>query len=318
MLGYILRRVLYAVPIAIGVTLFVFSLVHLAPGDPLSAVVSPETPPEVVERLKADYGFDKPLAVQYLAWLRRAVTGDLGVSTATGRSVLGELGPAVANTASLAIAAAVVGFSIGSLLGGLAGTFSGTWIDRLATVVSVVGFSIPYYWLGIVLVIVFAVELNVLPAFGMGPDRSAGETWGWAQARHMVLPVVALSVVPIGVVARTVRTCVTETLAMDFVQALRARGLPERRVMLHVTANIAPIVLSVMGLQLGYLLGGSILVETIFAWPGTGFVLNDAIFRRDVPVLQGTILVLSLFFVALNLVVDVLQAAIDPRMKRTS
>ena len=316
MLRYVLKRILYAAPISIGVSIFVFSLVHLAPGDPLSAVVSPDTPAELVERLKADYGFDRPLPYQYVAWLSRAVRGDLGISTATGRSVSRELGPAVANTCILAVGAALVGFTIGSLLGGLAGWFSGSWIDKIATVASVVGFSIPYYWLAIVLVIAFSVEFRLLPAFGMGPSLPPGALWGWAQFQHMVLPVAALSVVPIGVVSRTVRSCMVDTLKQEFVQALRARGLGEWRVLRHVIANISPIVLSVMGLQLGYLLGGSILVETIFAWPGTGFVLNDAIFRRDIPVLQGVILVLSLFFVALNLVVDVLQAVIDPRMRR--
>jgi peptide/nickel transport system permease protein len=256
------------------------------------------------------------LAYQYLSWLGRALRGDLGVSTATGRSVTGELGPAIVNTFVLACGAAFLGFSIGAALGSLAGYFSRTWIDRTATIASVIGLSIPYYWLGIVLVIVFAVELNVLPALGVGPQVGPGEIWGWAQFRHLILPVVALSVVPIGVVSRTVRASVVDTLRLDFVQALRARGLSEGRVARHVAANVAPIVLSVMGLQLGYLLGGSILVETIFAWPGTGFLLNDAIFHRDIPMLQGTILVLSLFFVALNLVIDVIQTMIDPRMRR--
>lgn len=316
MIAYIAHRILYVLPIALGVTLFVFSLVHLAPGDPLSAVVAPDTPREVVERLKADYGFDRPLPVQYLKWLGRAASGDLGLSTATGRPVGKEIAGAVANTFVLAIGAAMLGFVLGCLFGGVAGYFAGTALDKVAMLLALIGLSIPYYWLGIVLVIIFAVELNLLPAMGMGPAVSEGGIWGWAQLRHMILPVIALSVVPLGIVSRTIRACVAEVLSQEFVQALRARGLGEARVLRHVIKNVAPVALAVIGLQLGYLLGGSILVETVFSWPGTGFLLNDAIFRRDIPLLQGTILVLAMFFVVLNLVVDVLQSALDPRIRR--
>ena len=167
-----------------------------------------------------------------------------------------------------------------------------------------------------VLVIIFGVELNWLPATGMGPGGSGGWAWDWAHMRHLVLPAVTLSVIPCGIITRTVRAIVAEVLSQEFVQALRAKGLLNGRTMLHVIKNVAPTVLAVMGLQLGYLLGGSILVETVFNWPGTGFLLNDAIFRRDIPMLQGTILVLAMFFVALNLIVDILQTLIDPRMRR--
>ena len=317
MFGYALRRLLYVVPISLGVTILVFALVHLAPGDPLNAVVAPDAPASVVAKLKADYGFDKPLPVQYAQWLGRAVRGDLGLSVVNSRPVLDQLIIAVPNTLILAVAATLIGFTLGAILGGLAGYFQGTWIDKFATGFGVAGVSVPHYWLGMVLVIIFGVELNWLPATGMGPGGSAGWEWDWEHVRYLILPAVTLSVIPCGIITRTVRAIVAEVLSQEFVQALRAKGLLNGRTMLHVVKNVAPTVLAVMGLQLGYLLGGSILVETVFNWPGTGFLLNDAIFRRDIPMLQGTILVLAMFFVALNLIVDILQTLIDPRMRRT-
>jgi peptide/nickel transport system permease protein len=315
--GYALRRLLYVVPISLGVTILVFALVHLAPGDPLNAVVAPDAPASVVAKLKADYGFDKPLPVQYAQWLGRAVRGDLGLSVVNSRPVLDQLIIAVPNTLILAVAATLIGFTLGAVLGGLAGYFQGTWIDKFATGFGVAGVSVPHYWLGMVLVIIFGVELNLLPATGMGPGGSSAWEWDWEHMRYLILPAVTLSVIPCGIITRTVRAIVAEVLSQEFVQALRAKGLLNGRTMLHVVKNVAPTVLAVMGLQLGYLLGGSILVETVFNWPGTGFLLNDAIFRRDIPMLQGTILVLAMFFVALNLIVDILQTLIDPRMRRT-
>ena len=316
MFGYILRRVAYAVPIAIGVSIIVFSLVHLSPGDPINAVIAGDAPAEVAQRLKEAYGFDKPLPVQYGKWLLRAIGGDLGVSVATGRAVAGEIISAAINTILLAFCAGLLGFSIGAVLGGIAGYNQGSWIDKLATTMAITGVSVPHYWLGMVLVIIFAVELNMLPAMGMGPGGSRDWAWDAAHMRHLVLPMVTLSVIPMGIVTRTIRATVAEVLSNEFVQALRAKGLMERQVLQHIVKNAGPTCLAVMGLQFGYLLGGSILVETVFSWPGTGFLLNDAIFRRDIPVLQGVILILAMFFVLLNLLVDIAQTAIDPRMRR--
>jgi peptide/nickel transport system permease protein len=317
MLLYLIRRLIYTIPIALGVTLVVFSLVHLAPGDPISAIAPADAPPEVVERLKHDYGYDKPLPVQYGIWLGRAAMGDLGASVATGERVAGQVMVAVSNTFMLAVAAALLGFSLGLTLGFIAGYAQGGALDRLATGVAITGISVPHYWLGMVLVIVFSVELGVLPAMGMGEGSSAEWAWDWSHMRSMVLPVITLSVIPLGIVTRTVRATVAEILSQEYVQALRAKGLTDRRVLVHVAKNAAPTVLAVLGLQFGYLLGGSILIETVFSWPGTGFLLNNAIFRRDIPVLQGTILVLAIFFVLLNMIVDLLQTAIDPRIKRS-
>lgn len=316
MISYLIRRLLYSVPIALGVSLMIFLLVHLAPGDPISAIAPADAPPEVVERLRADYGYDKPLPVQFALWLGRAVTGDLGNSVASGQPVAAEVMSAVGNTILLSLCAALVGFTLGAVLGFVAGYNQGRAMDKAATAIAVAGISVPHYWLGMVLVIVFSVQMNALPAVGMGPGGSTDWAWDWDHMRHLILPAITLAVIPIGIVMRTTRSAVAEVLNQEFVQALRAKGLSERHVLGHVVRNVAPTVLAVMGLQLGYLLGGSILIETVFSWPGTGFLLNTAIFRRDIPMLQGTILVLALFFVFLNVVVDLIQTAVDPRIKR--
>jgi peptide/nickel transport system permease protein len=313
---YLLRRVLYTIPIAIGVSIVCFALIHLAPGDPLSAVIPEGASPQVIAELKAAYGFDKPLPVQYLTWLSRVLVGDFGMSIMTRRPVISEVGPAVVNTMTLAVAAIIIGFFFGIVLGLIAGYTVGTYVDRGVTAVAVTGVSIPHYWLGMVLIVIFAVNLGVLPAMGMGAKGSTTFALDWESLRHLILPAVALSVIPAGIIARSVRGTVAEVRKQDFVQTLYAKGLPPHRVFVHVIKNAAPTVLAIMGLQLAQLLGGSILVETVFSWPGTGFLLNTAIFTRDLPILQGTILVLSMFFVIINLIVDLVQTAFDPRIKR--
>jgi peptide/nickel transport system permease protein len=313
MLAYALMRLVYVVPVALSVSVVCFLLVHLAPGDPLVAVLPPDASAQLQAEMRTIYGFDRPLPVQFAMWLWRALQGDLGSSIATGRPVIEEVSRAVGNTVMLAVLAAMIGFAIGLLCGFLAGYFRDTWVDRVVTTFAIAGVSMPHYWLGMVLVIVFSVQLGWLPAVGAGPG---GWAWDWEHIKHLILPAVTMSVIPMGIVTRTVRALVGDLLSQEFVLALRAKGLSELRVFAHVAKNAAPTAIAVMGLQLGYLLGGSILIETVFSWPGTGFLLNSAIFQRDLPLLQGTILVLALFFVFLNLLVDVLQAAIDPRIKR--
>ena len=313
MLTYISKRLVLVMPVVLAVALVCFLLVHIAPGDPLISVLPPDASAELAEQMKRAYGFDRPLPVQFGIWVWNALHGNLGTSIASGRSVAEEVGRAVGNTVMLAIFASLIGFVFGLLFGFLAGYFRDSWIDRVVTTIAITGVSMPHYWLGMVLVIVFSVQLGWLPAVGAGP---AGWAWDWEHVQHLILPAVTMSVIPMGIVTRTVRALVGDLLSHEFVVALRAKGLTRRRVFRHVAKNAAPTATAVMGLQLGYLLGGSILIETVFSWPGTGFLLNSAIFQRDLPLLQGTILVLALFFVFLNLIVDVLQAAIDPRIKR--
>lgn len=317
MLGYILRRILFAIPIAIGVSIVCFSLVYLAPGDPLQTVLPADATAETIAIVKHAYGFDRPIPVQYAIWLWHVLHGDFGRSIATQRPVTLEVFGSVANTAMLALFAVPLSFSVGFGMGALAGCFPGRIVDKIVTGTAVIGVSLPNYWLGLVLVILFAVEYMVLPASGMGQSGSAAFTlWHWSDAKFLVLPVLTLTMIPIGIIARTTRAAVAEVRNQDFVTTLRAMGLGEGAVIRHVLKNASPTVLAVMGLQFGYLMGGSILVETVFTWPGSGFLLNKAIINRDIPVLQGTILALSLVFVATNLVVDLLQAMLDPRIRR--
>ena len=316
MFAYLLRRIVYALPIMLGVAFVCFALVHLAPGDPLVSILPPDASVELQAQLRELYGFNRSLPEQFGLWVWRALHGDLGQSIASNRPVATEVLRAVGNTLRLAAVATLIGFVLGCFFGFVAGYFRGSWLDRLASIVSVLGVSVPHYWLGMVLVIVFSSQLMWLPAVGAGPGGSSDWAWDWAHLQFLILPALTMSVIPMGIVARTVRALVADILEQEFVVGLRAKGLRHWDVFHHIVKNSAPTALAVMGLQLGYLLGGSILVETVFSWPGTGFLLNSAIFQRDLPLLQGTILVLALFFVVLNLAVDVLQTVLDPRIAR--
>ena len=310
---FIVRRLLYAVPILLGVSVLVFALIHLAPGDVVDMLVPPEVPREVADLLRRRFALDQPLHIQYLAWLGRLLVGDLGISFFTNRPVADELFGALQNTLMLALPAALLGFTLGVALGALAAFNRGTWLDKLFASTAITGVSLPHYWVGIVLVSLFAVIFDALPAQGMGPP---GVPLSAEQIKPLILPVVTLSLIPMGVISRLVRANVLEILSHEFVGTLHAKGLLSRRVLYHVMKNAAPSALALMGLQFGYLLAGSILVETVFNWPGSGGLMNLAIFRRDIPVLSATILVLATIFVVINILVDVLQALIDPRMRR--
>ncbi len=316
MLGYSLRRIIYTIPVLLGVSLVCFALVHISPGDPLISILPADASVELQDRLRVLYGFDRSYPEQFLLWLGRALQGDLGTSIATGRPVTAEVINAVGNTLLLAAVATFVGFVLGCFFGFVAGYFSNSPMDKAASAAAVFGVSVPHYWLGMVLVIIFSAQLGWLPASGAGPGGSSQWKLDAEHISYLILPALTMSVIPMGIIARTVRALVAEILAQEFVIGLRARGLSEFGVFLHVVKNAAPTALAVMGVQLGYLLGGSILIETVFSWPGTGMLLNSAIFQRDLPLLQGTILVLALFFVVLNLLVDIMQSALDPRIKR--
>lgn len=317
MLSFLLRRLIYTMPIMLGVALVCFSLVHLAPGDPLMAILPPDASQDLRDRLMELYGFNRSYPEQFFSWVVRALQGDLGTSIASNRPVTDEVLKAVKNTLRLAVFATLIGFIFGSLFGFVAGYFQNSWIDKAASLTSVLGVSVPHYWLGMVFVIIFSSTLMWLPPSGAGPGGSADWVWNLEHMKHLILPAVTMSVIPMGIIARTVRALVADILAQEFIVGLRAKGLTNFGIFIHVVKNAAPTALAVMGLQLGYLLGGSILIETVFSWPGTGFLLNSAIFQRDLPLLQGTILVLAMFFVVLNMIVDIIQTLLDPRIARS-
>ena len=316
MLIYIAKRLMVALPTLLIVSMLVFGLQMLLPGDPVLAMAGEERDPETLARIREQLHLDDPVPVQYLRWLGGVVTGDLGTSLRTGEPVSQLIVQKLPVTIQLAVMSMIFAMLIGIPAGIIAAVRKGSVTDWLANFVALSGLSIPNFWLGIMLILLVSVNLGWLPSMGAGPGGSQDWQWDWAHMRHLVLPAVTLAVVPIGIVARTVRALAGDILSMDFVTALYAKGLSRGDVLRHVARNAAATALSVMGLQLGYLLGGSILIETVFNWPGSGFLLSNAIFQRDLPLLQGTILVLAMFFVGMNLIVDVAQAAIDPRVKR--
>jgi peptide/nickel transport system permease protein len=314
---YAARRLLMVIPIALGVTVICFGLLYLAPGDPIQSLLPPGASDADAAALRKLYGLDKPIPVQYAVWLGRALTGDLGTSIQTKMPVVAEVGRALTNTISIAVVAVILSFVVSLLLGLAAAYRIGGPIDRIATALAVLGISVPSFWLAMVLVIIFAVQLGWLPATGMGSGGSSDFNYfSWADLKYAVMPTAVMALTPLGIMMRTTRASIAEVLSQDFVQTLRAKGLREFAVIRHAVRNALSQILAMLGLQLGYLIGGSILIETVFTWPGTGFLLNKAILTRDVPLLQGTILVLAVVFVTINLIVDLLQNAIDPRIKR--
>lgn len=315
MFRYILRRIAAIVPILFGVSIVCFSFIHLAPGDAITALAGDNASPAILEQMRQAYGYDQPLPIQYFRWLGMVLTGNLGTSIMTGRSVLSEIGPAAAHTAILAAVAIATSLFIGISMGTIAAYTRQLWLDRLVTAVAVLGVSVPHYWVGIAMVAIFSVTLGLLPAMGMGPATSIAE-FGWNDAKFIILPALTLSLIPTAIISRTVRATLIEIQKSEFVQTLHSVGLRRRRIAFHVIRNAAPAILAVVGLQIAQLLGGSILIETVFSWPGTGYLLNTAIATRDMPLLQGTILVLALFFVLMNFLVDLVQPLADPRIVR--
>ncbi len=313
----LLRRAVLVLPIALGVSIVCFALVYIAPGDPLQTIMPPDATAATIDAIKHAYGLDKPIVVQYFVWLWRVLHGQLGTSISTNRPVALEVSEALANTLRLVALAMPTALLIGYAMGVAAARYPGRALDRVVTGAAVLGVSLPNFWVGVVLVILFAVQWSMLPATGMGP-LGAGflGVFAWADLRFMILPSISLALIPMGIIARSTRAAVLEILSQDFVLTLHAKGMEESTVTRHVLRNALPQVVAVVGLQFGYLMGGSILVETVFSWPGTGFLLGRAISNRDVPLLQGTVLVLAMIFVGANLAVDILQTTIDPRLRR--
>lgn len=314
---YALRRLIMTIPILLGVTIICFALVQLAPGDPVQNLVRPDATPEQIASLRAYYGLDQPIFIQYVLWLWRVIGGDFGMSISTNLPVATEVLRAFGNTIVIALISVVGAFVLSIILGTIAATRQGGIIDRLVTGLAVFGISVPTFWLAVVLVIIFAVDLNWLPATGMGTGGSDSFNYlDWEDFKFAIMPIIALSLPPLAIMTRTTRSSLSEILNQDFIQTLRAKGLSEFSIILHALRNIMPSAIAMLGLQLGYLIGGSVLVETVFTWPGTGFLLNKAILARDIPLLQGTILLLATVFVLINLVVDLVQSLVDPRIKR--
>lgn len=316
MWNYVARRIFFVIPTILGVSIIMFVLLFVAPGDPLATLLPPNATPEEKEKLAEAMGLDRPIMVQYGIWLGNAVQGDLGRSFHNNVPVFNEVTSALKNTFILAAAAAVLSITVGVVLGTIAAFNQGRLVDKVASAIAITGLSLPNYWVAILLIILFSVTWGVLPAQGM---QTIGGTGSGALdiMKHMAIPVVALMMISVGIITRMIRTSILEVLDQEWVIALRAKGLEPLSVVVHVVKNAAPPVITVVGLDFGYLVGGSILVESVVNWPGAGGLLALAIQRRDILVVQGTVLTLATIFVVLNLIADIVNTAIDPRIRRT-
>ena len=313
--GYIARRVLLTVPVVLGVTLAVFLMLHFLPGDPVLmmltepasgvAPMTAEISAEMYTNMRREMGLDQPLSVQYGRFLLNAGRGNLGKSFRSGEPVLDEILRNLPHTIVLTIASLGIAVLVGFFLGMVAAVKFGTWVDRLTMSISVVGVSMPSFWLGIMLLLVFSLHLRLLPAVGDSAD--------W---RSLVLPAVALGFSSSAIIARLVRTSLIEVMQLDFVRTARAKGAHEWVVIFkHVLRNALIPVVTVIGLQFGSLLGGTVVVETVFARPGIGSIAVGGIFNKDFPVVQGVVLFSALIYVLVNLVVDISYAWLDPRIR---
>ncbi|MFW5643398.1 MAG: nickel ABC transporter permease [Alkalispirochaeta sp.] len=303
MYQYILRRLLLTIPVVIGVSLIVFSIIRLIPGDPARAIAGVQATPEYIEQVRVRYGLDQPIHIQYGRFMSGIVRGDLGTSTFSRRPVTTEIRERFPRTLTLASISLLIATVVGVSAGIVSATRRNSLFDNASMFVALVGVAAPVFWMALMLQLLFAVQLRWLPATGMGG------------VRHLILPSITLGMASAALMARITRSSMLDVLKQDFITTARAKGLTERIVVYkHALKNALIPVVTVLGLQFGILLGGAVLTETVFAWPGVGRLLVDAILRRDYPVVQGTVMLLAFLFVIINLVVDVIYAFLDPRI----
>ncbi len=332
MLRFVVRRLLLLVPILLGLSILVFGWIHLLPGSPAESLLGEHATPQAVAQVRQQYGLDKPLYIQYWRYLETTVHGNLGTSIATTRTVTSEIGQRFPATIELAFAAMLFAIVVGVPLGFVAAKHYGTWIDSGSLVISLIGISIPIFFLGLMLKYVFAVRLHWLPSVGredllatrahptnfylLDAVLEGDPTAFWDATKHLILPAIALGSIPLAIITRITRASVLDVQNEDYVRTARAKGMSpaivDRR---HVLRNALLPVTTIIGLQMGLLLSGAVLTETIFAWPGIGSWLKDAIFNRDYPVLQGGILFVAVVFVIVNLIVDISYALLNPRIR---
>jgi len=312
MANFLLRRFLSTLLVMLGISFVVFMIVHLVPGDPVRIMLGLQADQAKVEEIRQLMGFDRPLMVQYFEWLKNALQGDLGESYITGQKVSEAVSQRLPATLSLAFAALLIGVLIAVPAGVISALKSGTVWDYAAMVFSQVGVSIPDFWLGIMFILIFALYLGWLPPSGFTkPSEDFGD---WL--RHLILPATTIGLISASIMTRFIRSAVLEMISKNHVRTARAKGLPQHRVTSrHILLNASIPIVTIIGLQLASLLGGVIIVEIIFAWPGLGRLALDAVTRRDYPMVQGAVLMVALAFAIVNLIVDLLYAYLDPRVK---
>ncbi|GGF76457.1 peptide/nickel transport system permease protein [Mameliella alba] len=311
---YILGRLISAIPVLLGITVIVFLIMALIPGDPATAILGSYATPENVEKLNRDLGLDKPLVAQYFIWLGNMLQGDFGTSFSLNRPVIDEVLERFNGTLILA----GTSFVICSVLGIMAGVISAAnqygWADKGITFVVLLGISIPSFFLGMMMILFFSVNLRIFPVSGMWPIYGTRDIW--ALLNHLVLPASALAVVATGVIARLSRSAMLEVLRQDFIRTARAKGVNERGVIWRHALKAAMVsIIPVLGIQAGFVLSGAVYIEIVFQWPGVGRMLVDAILKRDILLVQGGVVFVAACYVLFNIVVDVAQSLLDPRIK---
>jgi peptide/nickel transport system permease protein len=331
-LSYAVRRILMVIPVLLGMSLVVFFMIRAIPGNPAQVILGQKATKEAVAALTHELGLDQPWYVQYIKYLGGLLRGDLGESIRTGAAISEEIWPYLAATLELSLAAMIIAVVIGVNAGIISAWFQNSWFDYIAMILALIGVSMPIFWLGLMEQWVFAIQLDWLPTSGREEVRNpiepithlylidtllAGNTEQFMQVvQHLILPSVALATIPMAIIARITRSSMLEVMKSDYIRTARAKGLSMFWVVYkHSLKNAIIPVLTVIGLQTGLLLGGAILTETIFSWPGIGRYIYDAIGYRDYPVIQSGILVIATIFIFINLIVDLLYAAIDPRIK---
>lgn len=304
MLRYTLKRVLLLVPVLLGVSLASFFLLHLIPGDPAVILAGVEARPEELNAIRREFGLDAPLLVQYVRYVGRAVQGDLGISIRTRERVTATLITRMQFTVQLTVLSLALAVAIGVTAGVLAATHQNTWLDSGTMLLALLGVSMPSFWLGLLLLLVFAGMLHWLPAGGSGGFE------------HLVLPAIVLGTSGAPVIARLTRASMLEVIRQDYIRTLRAHGLPEMLVVYkHGLRNAINPVITLVGLQFGFLLAGAVIVETVFSLPGIGRLMVTAIFSRDYPMIQGGMLLIAVAFVLVNLLTDLTYAWVNPRIR---
>lgn len=303
MYGYILRRLVLTIPVLIGVSILVFAMVRLIPGDPALAIAGPHATEQFIAQVREQYHLDEPLPVQYWIFVRDVMRGDLGVSTFSRRPVTQEIRERFPRTVELTLGAMLIATAVGVGAGVVSATRRNSWFDNAGMVAALMGVAAPVFWLALMLQLLFSVRLGWLPATGRGTPA------------HLILPSITLGLSTAGLIARITRSSMLDVLRAEYITTARSKGLSEQLVVAkHALKNAMIPVITVIGLQFGILLGGAVLTESVFAWPGVGRLLVDSILARDYPVVQGTVLLLALTFVGINLVVDLLYAVLDPRI----
>jgi peptide/nickel transport system permease protein len=312
MLAYAARRILATIPVMLIVALFVFSLLYIAPGDPAAIIAGDQASPADVDRIRASLGLDRPYLIRFGSWLWGVLNGDLGNSIFTNLPVTHMIAQRIQPTLSLMAITLVLSIAFAVPMGVLAAWKSGTWIDRLVMMLAVFGFSVPVFVVGYVLAYAFALQLDWFPVQGYTPIQDGIGKW----FANLVLPSVALGGVYVALIARITRATMLEVLSQDYVRTAKAKGVDQRSILfVHALKNAAVPIVTIIGIGFAALIGGAVVTESVFAIPGLGRLVVDAILRRDYPVIQGVVLMFSFVYVLVNLVVDLLYTLFDPRIR---